>query len=175
MRYVALDSYLWHATLICLVSVSCAKMADPQPPNLTSPATIEDLRLELQENHIVLDFSLPSTYVDGQPLELQNVAVYRMTLRRTDQPPPVTAAEMEQNGQVIKKLWPEDLKTILQGGRYRFEDVVAFPDRNLIFQRSFLYAVRFYSPRRVGSAFSKMAFVSPRAPAAAPEITSARR
>src|SRR5207245_2286914 len=98
----------------------------------------------------------------------------RLTLRRSDQPPGLTSGQMEQSGQVIAKLWTDDLQKLARNGRYRFEDVVAFPDRNLIFQRSFYYALRFYSPRKVASSFSNMVFVSPLAPAEAPRIVGLR-
>ncbi|MBI2822687.1 MAG: hypothetical protein HYX74_10710 [Acidobacteria bacterium] len=150
---------------------SCAKVAEPVPPNLTPPATIQDLRLEQRENHIILDFSLPSTYAGGQPLELGTVAIYRLPLRRTLQPPPVTQEQLEREGQVIARLWPDDLQAIFRAGRYRFEDTVAFSDPHLIFQRSFVYALRFFSSRKVASEFSNMAVIAPVAPAAAPEIS----
>ncbi|MBI4455375.1 MAG: fibronectin type III domain-containing protein [Acidobacteria bacterium] len=154
--------------------VSCAKIADPQPPNLTPPSTIHDLRLEQRENHIILDFSLPSTYVDGQPLELRSVAIYRLTLGRSDRPTSVTFGQMEQAAQVIEKLRLEDLEKWAKDGRYQIEDVAAFADPNLIFQRSFVYALRFFSAHKVASQFSNIAFIAPIAPAAAPVLRSIR-
>ncbi|MBI3939760.1 MAG: hypothetical protein HY315_02895 [Acidobacteria bacterium] len=157
-----------------LLLFSCAKIADPRPPNLTPPSSIQDLHLEQQENRIILDFSMPTAYVDGQPLDLFNVAIYRLTLPRADQPPPLLSAQMEQSGQIVQRLGPDDLQKIVRNGRYRFEDVVAFPDRNFIFQRSFSYSLRFYSPRKVASSFSNLAFISPVAPALAPQLHPAR-
>lgn len=159
---------------VMLFSLSCAKIADPQPPNVTPPSTIQDLRLEQQGDRIVLDFSLPSTYIDGQPLEPRSVAIYRLTLPRADQPPSVGPEQLAQGGQVIEKLQLEGLRAIIYNGRYRFEDVVTVPDRSVIFQRSFLYALRFYSPRNVASQFSNMVFISPVAPAAAPDLHLSR-
>ncbi|HEV8130706.1 MAG TPA: hypothetical protein VGQ81_05615 [Acidobacteriota bacterium] len=157
--------------LICAITVlSCAKIADPQPPYLIPPSTIGDLRLEQQENHILLDFSLPATYADGKPLQLGTVAIYRLALPRSDQPPPAASGRLEQGGQIIAKLWPDDLKKILKDNRYRYEDVVAFQDPMLLFQRSFFYAVRFYSPRKVASQLSNIVFISPIAPALAPAL-----
>jgi hypothetical protein len=150
--------------------VGCAKIADPQPPNVTPPSTIQDLRLAQQENHIILDFSLPATYVDGQPLELGTVSIYRLALVRSDHPPTQSATRLAEDGQVIAKLWSDDLKKRMKDGRYRFEDVVAFQDPLLIFQRSFLYGLRFSSTRKVLSQFSNIVFISPVAPAMAPRI-----
>jgi hypothetical protein len=151
----------------------CAKVADPQPPNITPPATINDLRLEQLENHIVLDFSLPLTYEGGAPLPLKNMAIYRLVLPRSSSSL-ATPEQMEQEGQIIKKLWPDDLQALLKNGRTRFFDVVAFPDPLTIFQRNLVYAVRFYSPRKVASRFSNMAFISPLAPALAPVLRPPR-
>ncbi len=171
LRLATCDLRLRLFPILALLSViCCAKIAEPQPPNVTPPSTIQDLRLEQQANHLTLDFSLPKTYVDGQPLEVGTVSIYRLALPRSDRPPAQSATRLEQDGQVIAKLWPDDLEKILKDGRYRDEDVVAFQDPLLIFQRSFLYALRFSSPHKVLSQFSNIVFISPQAPALPPRI-----
>ena len=62
-----------------LLSLSCGKKGDPQPPLPRGPRAISDLAVEQEGDDAVLTFAFPDRLLTGAPLtDLQSIEVYRV-------------------------------------------------------------------------------------------------
>jgi hypothetical protein len=70
----------------CLIFLlaGCGKKGDPRAPELAIPKTIQDLKAEIRDGGIVLTWSRPTSYVDGQELrDLAAFAIFRKEVSQT--------------------------------------------------------------------------------------------
>jgi len=72
-------SLLVGVMLVLLLSASCGKRGDPEPPLPKGPAAVRDLAIDQEGTEAVLTFTYPDRLLTGLPLtDLESVEVYRV-------------------------------------------------------------------------------------------------
>ena len=66
--------------LFCILLTSCARIADPKPPERRVPETVRDIEARQVGEEIVLTFSLPERNTDGsRALTIRSLEIFRVT------------------------------------------------------------------------------------------------
>ena len=147
---------------------ACAKIADPQPPEVLIPKAATDLAARQIGSKIVLAVSMPVENTNGaRTLTLGAVEVFRLAGDRSDTGPLeqdafLTAAER------IFGIPAARLAAFLDNGRLAFTDPSA-NDPQTLYSQGYRYAVRFINKHNQTSGLSNQAFIAPVPIPAAPD------
>jgi hypothetical protein len=119
--------YRWLVVLgLAVVLPACGRKAPPLPPQIIRPDATRDLSVEQLGREAVLAWSYPATTSAGGPMpDLERIEVWRVTLPLAQEPPPPTSARdrqlrtslIENQGQVIVELTPDDIEAATRGPR----------------------------------------------------------
>ena len=105
----------------CLLTIAfslagCGKKGDPRAPELATPETIRDLRVQAQGGGIALTWSRPMKYVDGKELrDLAGFVIFRKEISKTCPDCPVPYRE-----RVTVNV--EDQEKFMKKKQFRFVD-----------------------------------------------------
>ncbi len=161
------------AALFCLPGLSililggCAKINEPQPPQLLVPKPAADLKARQYDGRLLLTVSLPAENTDGsRALPPAEVEIFRLVVIPGKSAPLPQDAFLAQ-AERIQIVREGDLDRYLKDGVLSFWDAApAEPDK--LFSQGFLYAVRFINRKNQTAGLSNQVYMAPLAIPAAP-------
>lgn len=120
-----------------VAGVACGKKGDPRAPELATPETIRDLKVQAEGRGVALTWSRPLRYVDGKELrDLAGFVVFRKELSRSCPECPVPYRERAT-------LNVEDQEKFIKKRQFRFVDQEVAPQQ--------IYRYRIFSRLMDGS------------------------
>jgi hypothetical protein len=156
------DSKLLATALLALGVLSvggCAKIADPQPPQILIPEAAVDLTAKQVSDYVVLTVSKPDRNTNGSPAaDFRSLEVMRLAgISKTD------TQEDGFSGQTapILSIPAGKFPDYLHGNSFVIEDKLLIPRRSAIYSSSFRYAVVFTNNKNQAAGFSNQALIRP--------------
>lgn len=157
-------SILIITTLIPLFPVGCAKIADPQPPELRIPKAADDLSGKQKGAAVVLEVSLPRQNTTGSPVTtLQRVEVYRLAENRVGgkTPEQIPAGQFEKDAELLYSIPETRISDIGLGESLIFEDTFLEMDPSFVYTHAFRYALLFVNTKNQAAGFSNQIVIDP--------------
>jgi hypothetical protein len=147
---------------------ACAKISEPQPPQVLVPKPAADLSLRQVADRILLSVSMPMENTNGSRAPVVGeVEIFRLMGDRGQKavlPQDLFLAQAQR----IQSIRAEALGRYLKDGALHFEDS-SFPDPETLYGSGFRYAVRFINRKNQTAGLSNQIFVAPVAIPVAPE------
>ncbi len=167
-RFLALLSMLG---LSVLILDGCAKISEPQPPQVLVPKPASDLKVRQYADKILLSVSMPEENTNGSRAPvLGEVEIFRLAEDRGISSALPQAAFIAQ-AERIQLVRAEGLGHYLKDGRLSFWDSAASePDK--FYAQGFRYAVRFINRKNQTAGLSNQVYVTPVAIPIAPQEIS---
>jgi hypothetical protein len=159
------------------LSAGCAKVGDPQPPEIHIPKPAADLTARQVSNAIVLQFTKPVLNTDGSSATtLARVEVFRLLedLRPGLASNPLPEEQFVQSAVRILSIASPSFPGFLQEESFVVQDTPELPDKSSIYSHAFRYAVLFINKKNQAAGFSNQAFIAPVAIPLPPAGISAR-
>jgi len=154
---------------LCLLGLEgCAKIGEPQPPQVLVPKPAVDLDARQFSDRILLTVSQPVANTNGSRVTtLDRIEIFRLAGDRQDAGPLQEEAFLARAEQ-IQSISARELPRYLRDGALAFWDLRP-ADPASFFTQGFRYAVRFVNKKNQTAGLSNQAFVAPVAIPAAPE------
>ncbi len=147
---------------IVMAAAGCAKVADPQPPEILVPAPASDLKAIQYSDQVVLTFSAPSLNTNGSAVTtLRDIEIFRLAGSERDSTDPIPDAELLRRAEKLATISSARMNEYLSGQTLVFHDPLALKDRSEIYARSFRYAVRFINRKNQTAGLSNQVLVAP--------------
>ena len=159
------------------LSAGCAKIGEPQPPEIHIPKPAADLTAHQVSDAIVLTFTKPVLNTDGSAATtLARVEVFRLIedLRQGLPPNPLPEKQFVQNAVRIRSIASPSFPGFLQAESFVVQDKPELPDKSSIYSHAFRYAALFINKKNQAAGFSNQAFIAPVAIPLPPAGISAR-
>jgi len=141
------------------ISASCGKKGPLAPPFVRTPQTVQDLSLFQKGNEVILSWSNPADYVDGNPMrEVSEVEVWMAEEARTEARPAakLTAEEFENKAKLLVRLQKSRLASLLQRGTESAKFFYAYPvEPEKIGRTVLVFALKVKDEKRRASEFSE--------------------
>jgi hypothetical protein len=151
--------------LALLASASCGKKGPILPPLVRVPQAVEDLSLSRVGDRLVLSWTDPGAYIDGNPLEgLSEVEVWVIEQPATEGAPAQkpAPADIEKQGRLMIKVPVSDQASPSEAARpARRESVSLEPDPEAMARNVLFISVRARDGKRRPSEFSDPAILEP--------------
>jgi hypothetical protein len=161
LRFLRLSGELW--ILLTLLTAGCAKIGEPQPPEIKIPEAAVDLTAMQLSDHVVLKVSKPSRNTNGSAVaDLRSLEVYRLAedpSAEAAKPLPIEifAIQAAPIFSIPAARFPE----YSDGTSFKIEDKLLVPNRSTIYSRLFRYAVLFVNNKNQAAGFSNQAVITP--------------
>ncbi|MBN1570375.1 MAG: fibronectin type III domain-containing protein [Acidobacteria bacterium] len=166
------------AIAICLMmGPGCAKISEPQPPEVHVPRPATDLAVQQISDSIRLTFALPLQNTDGSDVKtLERVEVFRLDedTGQTVSTNPVPEDQFAKRAVRILSIPFPDISKYLQGESFVIEDRADPPDPLSFYSRTYRYAVLFINRKNQTAGFSNQALIAPVAIPGPPENFAAK-
>ncbi len=145
-------------------SAGCAKVGEPQPPEIHIPKPAADLTAHQVSDAIVLTFTKPVLNTDGSSATtLARVEVFR--LLEDLQPGPHAKSAAGRTVRSERGAHPvhcvAQFSRFSAGGILCCRDTPELPDTSSIYSHAFRYAVLFINKKNQAAGFSNQAFIAP--------------
>jgi fibronectin type 3 domain-containing protein len=165
------------ALVVCLIlTTGCAKIGEPQPPEVRIPRAAVDLAAQQLADTILLKVTKPTENTDGSAATtLASVDVYRLL----GNPSAVLAAaalrddEYADRAERILSIPSSRLADYVRGDSLCIQDKLDIEDRSRIYSQTLQYAVLFVSQKNQAAGFSNKVSIAPVAIPPAPSGLSA--
>jgi hypothetical protein len=164
-------------TFLCLLCLGilvlggCAKISEPQPPQVLVPKPATDLKVRQYADKILLSVSMPEENTNGsRTLALGEVEIFRLAVDRGNSSALPQAAFVAQ-AERIQLVQAEGLGRYLKDGMLNLWDSAA-SDPDKFYAQGFLYAVRFINRKNQTAGLSNQAYMAPVAIPIAPQEIS---
>jgi len=158
-------------------SAGCAKVGEPQPPEVHIPKPAADLTAHQVSDAIVLTFTKPVLNTDGSSATtLARVEVFRLLedLRQGLTPNPLPEEQFVQSAVRILSIAAPGFPDFLQKESFVIQDTPELPVKSSIYSHAFRYAILFINKKNQAAGFSNQAFIAPVAIPFPPAGISAR-
>ena len=145
-------------------SAGCAKVGEPQPPEIHIPKPAADLTAHQVSDAIVLTFTKPVLNTDGSSATtLARVEVFRLLedLRQGLTPNPLPEEQFVQSAVRILSIASPGFPGFLQEESFVVQDTPELPDKSSIYSHAFRYAVLFINKKNQAAGFSNQACIAP--------------
>lgn len=155
----------------------CAKIAEPQPPEIRVPKPASDLAARQVADSIVLTFAKPSRNTNGSEAKtLATIEVFRLIEDRNGdaRKNPLPEDQFVRRASRIRSIAAPGFSGFLQGESFVIQDKPEPPDKSSIYSHAFRYAVLFINKKNQTAGFSNQAFIGPIAMPPAPVGLSAK-
>ena len=154
---------------LCLLGLEgCAKIGEPQPPQVLVPKPAADLAARQFSDRILLTVSEPVANTNGSRVTtLDRVEIFRLAGDRQDAGLLQEEAFLARAEQ-IQSIYARELPGHLRDGALAFWDLQPV-DHASFYAQGFRYAVRFVNRKNQTAGLSNQAFVAPVPIPAAPE------
>ena len=147
---------------------ACAKLGEPQPPQLLVPKPAIDLEARQYSNRIQLTVSQPAENTNGSRVTtLDRIEVSRLVGDRTNAGP-IPEDIFLAGAREILNVPATQVPKYLVGDRLVFQDTPGGSDPASLSKSGFHYAVRFINRSNQTAGFSNQVFVAPLALPSAP-------
>jgi len=165
------------ALAVCLIlATGCAKIGEPQPPEVRIPRAAVDLAAQQLADTILLKVTKPTENTDGSAATtLASVDVYRLL----GNPSAVLAAaalrddQYAERAERILSIPSSRLADYVRGDSLYIQDRLEVEDRSLIYSQAHQYAVLFVNNKNQAAGFSNKVILAPVAIPPAPSGLSA--
>jgi len=165
------------ALAVYLVSaIGCAKIGEPQPPEVRIPQAAVDLTVHQLADTIVLKVTKPTQNTDGSAATtLALVDVYRLggCFNTSATAPDLPDDEYAERAERILSIPSSRLADYLKGDSLYIHDKPDAADRSLIYSQTYQYAVLFVNRKNQAAGFSNKVTIAPIAIPPAPSGLSA--
>jgi hypothetical protein len=151
-------------TTVLLSIVGCAKIADPQPPEILIPKAAVDLTASQRAGTVVLRVSIPLQNTNGSPVRtLQSVKVYRHAsdTSKLKQFKPIPEDQFGREAVQILSIPKERIPDYRQADLLILEDSFSGLEQSLIYTHTFRYAVLFVNNKNQAAGFSNQVVITP--------------
>ena len=139
----------------------CAKTGDPHPPFLLIPKPPTDLSARQYGDQALLSVSMPAENTDGSPVTtLATIEIFRL-MEQNRASAPLSELEFLKRAQLVFAIPAGKLNSFLREKTLTFRDPLEFPDRALIYSRSFRYAFRFVNDKDQAAGLTNQTVFSP--------------
>jgi len=143
-------------------SAGCAKIGEPQPPEIHIPKPAADLTARQVSDAIVLTFTKPVLNTDGSSATtLARVDVFRLLEDMRQAPNPLPEDQFVQSAVRIRSIASPGFSGFLQEESFVVQDLPELPDKSSIYSHAFRYAVLFINKKNQAAGFSNQAFIAP--------------
>jgi hypothetical protein len=153
------------AIAVCLtIGAGCAKISEPQPPQVHVPKPATDLALHQLSDSIVLKVSKPLQNTDGSEAKtLARVDVFRIDedASRQISTDSLPDEQFTERAARILSIPSSDFSRYLQGAFFIIEDKVDIQDHSLIYSHAYRYAVLFINRKNQTAGFSNQVLIAP--------------
>ncbi len=150
--------------VVAAFSAGCAKIGEPQPPEIRIPKPAADLTAHQVSDAIVLTFTKPALNTDGSPATtLARIEVFRLLedLRPGAPPNPPPEEQFVQSAVRIRSIASPSFPNFLQKESFVVQDKPELPGKTSIYSHAFRYAVLFINKKNQAAGFSNQAFIAP--------------
>jgi hypothetical protein len=157
-----------------LSGAGCAKIADPQPPQVLIPEAAGDLSAKQVSDYVVLTVSKPGRNTNGSLAgSFRSLEVLRLAgISKTN---PQKEDGFDKLAAPILSIPAGKFSDYLHGDSFVLEDKLLIPHRSAIYSSSYRYAVVFTNNKNQAAGFSNQAIITPvpipLAPAMNAEVT----
>jgi len=151
-------------TAVLLSITGCAKIADPQPPEILVPKAAIDLTASQRAGSVVLRVSLPLQNTNGSPVRtLQSVEVYRHAsdTSKLKHFKPIPEGQFGREAAQILSIPEARIPDYRQVDFLVLEDSFSGLEQSLIYTHTFRYAVLFVNDKNQAAGFSNQAVIAP--------------
>jgi hypothetical protein len=156
--------YFFLLTVVLLSITGCAKIADPQPPEILVPKAALDLTASQRAGAVVLRVSIPLQNTNGSPVRtLQSVKVYRHAsdTSKLKHFMPISESQFGLEAVPILSIPEERIPDYRQADFLVLEDSFSGLEQSLIYTHTFRYAVLFVNDKDQAAGFSNQAVIAP--------------
>jgi hypothetical protein len=148
--------------VLLLWSAGCAKIADPQPPEILIPKPATDLAAHQVSDFIMLSVSAPTQNTNGSPVStLQKVIVYRFINKRTAVREPLSDAEFLKQASQIVSIPSENFSGYLHNSSFLIQDRPSPGSGSSIYSDEFQYAALFVNNKNQAAGLSNRVRIEP--------------
>ena len=146
-----------------LGGAGCAKIADPQPPQVRIPKPAADLAAHQVADAILLTVSKPAQNTDGTPVGiLRSLEVFRLAEAAKNSGSAVMPEkEFLAKSALILSIPSASFPNYLRGSEFLIRDRLPAPQASSPDSRAFRYAVVFVNDKRQAAGLSNQAFIRP--------------
>jgi hypothetical protein len=153
------------ALAVCLAcSAGCAKIGEPQPPEVHVPKAAADLAAHQLADVIQMKVTKPTVNTDGSALTtLASIDLFRITedTHKDAQASALPDEELVRRGERIRSIPVSRLTEYLRGEFIVLQDTLDFPDRSSIYSHTYRYAVIFVNHKNQAAGFSNQVLITP--------------
>jgi hypothetical protein len=145
---------------IGILCAGCAKIGEPQPPQVLIPEAATDLAVKQVSDSVVLTVSKPTRNTNGSlATNFRSLDVWRLAGKtNTDTLPKDVLAEQASP---IISIPAARFSDYMQGSSFVIEDKLLIPQRSAIYNSYFRYAVVFTNNKNQAAGFSNQALIKP--------------
>jgi hypothetical protein len=148
--------------LAMIAGVHCAKVGEPQPPELRVPMAATDLAARQQSDYIVLAFSKPERNTNGS----EATTPKRVDVLRISEDPVGNATGMMNQDEFIEKAIRVLSIPATRVSEYLKDKTIVvqdhqFPDKSAMYQHTFRYAVLFINNKNQSAGLSNQLVITP--------------
>jgi hypothetical protein len=144
--------------LSVLFSAGCAKIAEPQPPEIRIPHPAVDLAARQLSDFVVLTFSKPERNTNGsQPTTLKSVEIFRLAEDTAGALPP---DQFVKKALRIQSIPASRFAQYLRDNTFVVQDRF-LTDRSAMYSHTFRYAVRFINNKNQNGGPSNQVSIMP--------------
>ena len=146
------------------LSTGCAKIGEPQPPEVRVPRAAVDLAAHQLADSIILKVTRPSQNTDGSSVTtLASIDVFRLN-EDGDQStlsPSVLEGQFAERAERILSIPISRLADYLQGESVVIQDKINPLDQTVRYSNTYRYAVLFINRKNQAAGFSNQAVITP--------------
>ena len=161
----------------CVILTSCARIADPKPPERRVPEVVRDLEARQVGGEIILTFSLPERNTDGKAPTVRSLEIFRITEKAEADSPPVLNDLREENfleqAAHAFSIPAARFNEYMRRNVFTIRDTPRTMSGESFYSLRFRYAVVFVNEKGQAAGLGKQAFVQPVVLPPAPEGLSA--
>jgi hypothetical protein len=142
----------------------CAKIGEPQPPEVRIPKPAADLAARQGADAILLTVSKPAQNTDGSKADtIAEVEVLRLRedASRGISAAPLQASQFMKQATTIFSVRADSFAKYLNGDSFAFQDAVSQPDGSSLYNTALRYAVIFINKKNQAAGLSNQVVITP--------------
>jgi len=161
---ILLSQFVLLIAALLAFGTGCAKLGEPQPPQIHIPKPAVDLTARQRADSILLAVTKPAQNTDGSAANtLAGVEVLR--LREGANPEvaakPLPANQFVEQAATILSIQADSFAKYLNGNSFVFQDPISQPDGSSLYSATFRYAVIFINRKNQAAGLSNEAVITP--------------
>jgi len=149
-----------------LFAVSCARIADPRPPEIRVPKAVNDLTARQVSDTVILTCSLPARNTDGSPARtIRSLEIFRITedARAEESAAPLTEEMFFSQAALILSIPSERFSEHLRNNVFSVSDAPKPAPGETLYSKRFRYAAVFMNEKRRAAGLGNQTVIQLRA------------